>query len=330
MSQTLEGFLLRNDTSAFSEITSIEDLLGGGGLIVKVSLLPKQTYELLEVLFGDYSDMYGNFVYVDQKVTWERCFKTTSGILRVYDYRGSVSIGYSGNLSSELKNDALKFKSIIENAYSDFVTVKQDIVKEAISANPLNNFTETFLAVELLLDKAKKNKSYLECLVLGVAKAEALLRFCLILDRQIKNSNKVVERKLVYQDSPRDYYSERQIFKMALESSIISREDKDELDEIYKVRNKAVHRYFISDFEYSHLKDVLSRIDVMIQKIGNKCGDLEMRQVELGVGMTTKEHLVIQDSMAKRMIEAEQRRIDSSKSIAVIPRRKLLFLDVKD
>lgn len=330
MSQTLEDFLLRNDTSAFSEVTSTEDLVGGGGLIVNVSLLPEQAYELLEVLFGDYSDIYGNFVFIDQKVTWERCFKTTSGILRVYDYRGSVSIGYSGNLTSELKKDALEFKSIIENAYSDFVTIKQDIVKEVISANPLNNFTETFLAVELLLDKAKKNKAHLECLVLSVAKAEALLRFCLILDRQIKNSNKIVERKLVYQDSPKDFYSERQIFEMALNSSIISPEEKDELDKIYEDRNKAVHRYFISDFEYSHLKDVLSRIDDLIQKIGNKCGDLERQQVELGVGMTTKEHLEIQDSMVKRMIEAEQRRVDSSKSIAVIPRRKLMFPDAKD
>ena len=330
MSQTLDAFLKRNDVSAFSEVTNIEDLIGGGGLIVKVSLLPEQTYELLEVIFGGYSDMYENFFFVDQKVTWERCFKTINGILTVYDYRGSVSIGYSGNLSSELKTDALEFKSIIENAYSDFESVKQDIIKEVISANPLNNFTETFLAVEVLLDKAKKSKSHLECLVLSVAKAEALLRFCLILDRQIKKKNTDVERKLVYQDSPRDFYSERQIFKMSLEANIISLEDKNELDEIYEVRNKAVHRYFISDFEYAHLKYVLSRIDAIIEKIGNKCGNLEKRQVELGIGMTTKEHLVIQDSMAKRMIDAEQRRIDSSKNIAVIPKRKLLLPDAED
>jgi hypothetical protein len=325
-SPVLESFLKK-----YHKFQAIDgDLkIAGGSLVTKVNLSPNQTFELLEVIYGEYKDPFVGIVFVDEKSTWERFFKTPHGILRVYDYRGSVSIGFSGKLTKALKKDASILRENLENAFSEFQKIKPKIISEAIKDNPLLNFTQTFLAVNELRRRAATNKSLLEHAVLDVSFIDAQLRFGLILKRQIDNKNTEYEYKLIYQEKNGDFYSERQIFSMALKEKLLSKTDYTALNKYYDLRNAAVHRYFISSFEYNHLIDLILQLEILIEKLGKKLGLLERKQVKLGVGMTTPEALTLTPEMAKGMIRAERVRIDSSKPIAIVPKRKRMFPGVE-
>ena len=67
-----------------------------GSLITKVDLLPSQVFEMLEILFGDYEDPHPSTTFVDDKTNWERYILGEFGTYRIYDYRGSTSIGSYG------------------------------------------------------------------------------------------------------------------------------------------------------------------------------------------------------------------------------------------
>jgi hypothetical protein len=86
-----------------------------------------------------------------------------------------------------------------------------------------------------------------------------------------------------------------------------------------------VHRYFISDLEYSEIPIYLKRYEKIIEKLGKKLGLLEQEQVQKGVRMTSPEQLELNDKIVKSIIREEHMKIDSKKYVNVIPKRKRLF-----
>src|SRR3972149_1589242 len=86
----------------------------GGSLLMKVFLDPILVFEILEVIYGPYEDIHKKSLFIDDKSSWERVFETPSGILRVYDFKGSTSIGYSAKLTPELQKEGEEFKVALE------------------------------------------------------------------------------------------------------------------------------------------------------------------------------------------------------------------------
>jgi hypothetical protein len=324
MSKTLKQFCKKYKPKNFQEHGGNEDL-HGGSLITSVAVPPIFVFELLEFMYGEYVDHDADVMFIDNKSTWERYFKTPNGFLRVYDFKGGTSIGFSGKRSKRLDADANHFKDLIEKASLEFIKNKRKILSEIARENPLLNFTRTFAAVMNLMSEAEKKNSFLELTILSFAMIDAQLRFAIILKTQIDEGHKEYERKLVFQGGRNDYYNEGYISYRAFKKSIISQKDYKLIDKLYELRNQAVHRYFISDFEYFDLKKVLPEFKYLIEKIGNKLGQLERKQVKLGVGMTTKKHLELSDEQVRDIIRSESQRVDSSKSSAVIPKRKTMF-----
>ncbi len=297
---------------------------GTGAFVERIPFTPNDVFELLEFLYGAYEDLFKDFLFIDDKSTWTRFFQTTNGILRIYDYRGLCSIGYSGNLNKKLESDAKLLCKSIEKTLPLYRKLKKEALRLSIKTNPLGNFMRTFGAVIILLDVAKTKKSFFEALVLYASLVDALMRITIILSRQIRNKNQLVNEKLIYQGNDKTFISERQIFRIALTEHIISRSIFNELSRLYNFRNQAIHRYFISNLEYVDLHPFLKRYEIIYKKLGNMVRKLEYKQVKLGIGMTTKEHLEFNKEIGKKVVEEAQLKLDSGKSRPEIPKRKVI------
>lgn len=293
----------------------------GGALIVGVQLNPAQVFELLEYIYGPYEDLYAGFTFIDDKSTWTRLFKTKKGLLRVYDFKGNTSIGYSSRLTKPLRLEAEKLKSLLETLWPKYLQRKKKKLKTQFKNDPLHNFMRTFLAIYGLLEKAQKFSSLMEGLVLLATFTDAQLRYGILLFRQIRDSTTGYDQDLIYQQGDK-YIPERKIQKVAQKEGLISLREYKEISRLYDLRNRAVHRYFISDFEYAELPKILIRYEKLRFGFGKKLERLEQEQVKKGVGIINEEDLKINK---RRMIIEEKLKIDSSRPTAIVPKRKYIF-----
>ncbi len=149
----------------------------------------------------------------------------------------------------------------------------------------LENFISAFAATRLLLNKAYDNGSLIEGLVLYSSLVEAQCRICLVLEQQLEEKTNRITEKYIFQEG-NDYLSERIIYQLAYEKKIITRSIYDELNKLYDVRNKAIHRFFTSEIEYSHLGLACSRYEKIFQELNKINKSLEDKQVATGYGMT--------------------------------------------
>ncbi|MEQ9617826.1 MAG: hypothetical protein RIG61_01470 [Deltaproteobacteria bacterium] len=148
------------------------------------------------------------------------------------------------------------------------------------------NFVHTFGATRLLLQRAHEQGFLIEGLVLYASLTDGLCRICLILKEQIKNGNATINPRYIYQNDDKLYFTERKIYKLVRQKNIIESALYHELDNLYSIRNKFIHRFFISEIEYSHLEVVCTRYERVYQQLLKITHDLETEQITQGVGMT--------------------------------------------
>ncbi len=296
----------------------------GGSLITKVVVKPALVFEMLEVIFGPYEDLFKDFKWIDDKVTWHRFFDTGKGILTVYDFKGGTSIGSTGEQSPEIKKEAEEFKGALEEAAIIYPKIRALDLKDEIKQDPLRNFLRTFLATYGLLSRAKDAESFLEGLVLYASTIDAHLRYGIILSRQLREKTADYDRNLVFQHG-KTYLSERKIHQLALDEKFISKRQFAELSIIYEFRNKAVHRYFISDLEYKELPRYLDRFEKIRDSVAEKIVKLEHRQVKRRIGMIKPADIVTDATSTRNAMAQEHLKIDSDLNVAVVPKRKHMF-----
>lgn len=148
------------------------------------------------------------------------------------------------------------------------------------------NFLNAFGAARLLLQKAHENGSLLEGLVLYASLVDGFCRSALILKEQLETKSSAINESYIYQSSDKEFISERKVFNLAHSKGILDDELHKEIGRLYDVRNKAVHRFFTSEFEYTHLEYVLGRYEIAYQKLYKIVHELEAEQIRQKVGMT--------------------------------------------
>jgi len=149
------------------------------------------------------------------------------------------------------------------------------------------NFVRTFGATRLLLQRAHEYGFLIEGVVLYSALMDGFCRMCLILNEQITKRTSDINEKYIYQNNGEVNFSERVIYKQALKRKIIGKKLFEELNTLYDIRNKVIHRFFISEVEYSHLEIVCKRYEQAYNELWRINNDLEIKQIKMGVGMTT-------------------------------------------
>ena len=151
------------------------------------------------------------------------------------------------------------------------------------------NFLRSFGASRLLLQRANENGFLIEGSVLYASLIDGLCRLSLILREQIDKKSRDINEKYIYQNAEESTFSERSIYKKVLDKKIISKELFKELNFLYDIRNKIIHRFFLSEIEYSHFEVLCQRYEHIFEKLTKTIYDLETEQIKQGVGMTVQE-----------------------------------------
>ena len=154
------------------------------------------------------------------------------------------------------------------------------------ATDKLNNFVHAFGAARLLIQKANAEGALLEGLALYAALTDGFLRIGLVLKRQIVKKTVAVDDVLISQEKGGQYYTERQIQRMAHGEGIIPQEILDELSALYDKRNDAIHKFFLTGLQYADLPPFLERYEVMYKTLNRIVYDLEAEQINKGVGMS--------------------------------------------
>ena len=136
-----------------------------------------------------------------------------------------------------------------------------------------------------LMNRAIKNESFIEYVILSANHIDALLRLAIILKCQIENKNDEIDTSLLFQSESDKPVMERQVYKLSLEKGIISQQVYDELEDLYKQRNKVVHRFIITDIRTDEVLKIASDYGILDEEIGNIINDIEQEQVRQKVGI---------------------------------------------
>jgi len=302
--------------------------MASGALLCKASSSKDATadevFEVLDLAFGPPNLAIGEFIFIDDKTSWTWVFETPHGRLDCYDFKRSWSIGYRGELTEALKDDGERLMKEIITAVHALRALEKEVEASQRDIAPFVNFLRTFGACRLLLQKAHDKGSLIEGVVLYAALLDGLLRISIILKEQINRKTEEIDETLVTQKDKGGFFSERLIYKIALEKEVIDQYIFDELNDLYGKRNTIVHRFFLSSIQYADLPPVLLRFEALYQKLYEKVYALENKQIELGVGMTRRG--VQSDSDDKTRIKRDVlKKIDASRRWVEKPPRKYMF-----
>ena len=166
------------------------------------------------------------------------------------------------------------------------------------TSDKLNNFVHAFGAARMLIQKANKEGALLEGLALYAALTDGFLRIGLVLKRQIVKNTMDIEDVLITQEKNGQYYSERQIQRMAYAEGVIPEEIFKELGALYDKRNDAIHKFFLTGLQYADLPPFLERYEIMYKTLNRTVYDLEAELIKKGVGMSAPTETTKDDTMA--------------------------------
>lgn len=168
-----------------------------------------------------------------------------------------------------------------------------------MSAERFADFMKGFAAANQLMSRAGNNGYFVEYVCLATSVVDALLRTSLVLRHQLDSETSDIPTELIYQADDDKIISERLIYKRALEKSIISQDQFDQYEDLYKRRNKVVHRYIISEITTNQVLRIATEYQEVIDLVGNQVLKLEDKQIESGIGMTVSGKLVPDEVRAK-------------------------------
>lgn len=144
-------------------------------------------------------------------------------------------------------------------------------------------------AAAQLANRASSNGFLVEYIILAGSIIDGLLRMGLVLQHQIETSSTHIPEELLLQgELDAAAVSEREIYKLSLAAGVIDASLFDRLNVLYSERNRVVHRYVISDITTENVFNTAQRFEDVIPLVNGAVYAVEERQIELGVGMTTR------------------------------------------
>ncbi len=150
--------------------------------------------------------------------------------------------------STELRNDNRIKEQIkkVKIALDSFRIIPQSDRKLARNLDKHDNFLASLAASYDLLKNAVESESYIEMIVILANQIDAFLRSSIILKEQLENQTNDIEVKYIFQGNDERGINERNIYKKAQELEILDNKTFIELNTLYDLRNRVIHRYIIS------------------------------------------------------------------------------------
>lgn len=218
----------------------------------------------------------------------------------------------------------LSVKNLLEKsrkALESFRIIPKNDRSYAVDLNKYDNFIGSLMSSYDLRERALEAKSYIEIIAIVSNQIDAFLRISIVLKKQIEQKTNNIEVKYLFQEDSERGISERSIYLEAKLLHIISEEIFNELNSLYDMRNRVIHRYIISYIKTQDIAETAVNYLLLSEKIREILKSVEEKQIENQIGIygkgylkdyeVTLEHQKIAWSMAndKHLLNDLQRKI---------------------
>ncbi|GAB1069389.1 MULTISPECIES: hypothetical protein [Shewanella] len=173
-----------------------------------------------------------------------------------------------------ITNELAKVSQILNS----IVVVPSKDRKLASDLDKFDRFTGALAASHDLLHSAIESESYIEVIAICANLIDAYLRLSIVIAKQLSDQTDSIETKYLFQADHERGIMERKIFNHALEAGVGDQELFDELDSLYQLRNRVIHRYIISNIKTRDLLKISSNYLTAVEKTRLILRDLEDKQ----------------------------------------------------
>lgn len=172
----------------------------------------------------------------------------------------------------------------VEDSLSTLTCLSIDRREFAISYDRFEKFNASLAASFDLKNKAIKNRSYIELIIIIANQIDAYLRLCIVHKFQIIEETSLFKLDYLYQGENDRPIMEKKIYDKAKEMDILSEEQHKQLYELYDLRNKVVHRYIITDIKTMELSGIYFNYELICEEIRLILADIEKEQFDKNLG----------------------------------------------
>lgn len=188
---------------------------------------------------------------------------------------------------SKVKKLIKKSKKVLES----FRVVPVDERNHAIAIDKYDNFNGSLASSYDLRERALESKSHIEIIAIVSNQIDAYLRISIVLKKQLEQQTNNIEVKYLFQEENERGIMERNIYKEAKSLNIITQDLFDELNLLYDMRNRVIHRYIISYIKTIDIADTAVKYLLLSEKIRKILKSIEDEQIENGIGIYGKGYL---------------------------------------
>lgn len=174
---------------------------------------------------------------------------------------------------------------MVKASLEKFKFIKPEFREIVLKNRRYDLFMASMAAVIDLRNLALEKGSFIELVALNANLIDAQLRLALILSEQLENGNTDIDVGLLFQSEGDKVVMERAIYAKALQKGIIDQKIFDELELLYKERNKVIHRYIITDLRTEDVIKIVFRYYRLEEEIGLLVNALEQQQFKDKVGL---------------------------------------------
>ncbi len=177
----------------------------------------------------------------------------------------------------------------VKNVLSSFRFIETQYRDKVLKQDRFGKFMVSLAASIDLTNRAIESASFIEMVILVASRIDGLLRLAVLLNDQLTQNSNEIDTSLIFQDGNDKIVMERQVYQIALERSIISESLFIKLNDLYKERNKVVHRYIITDIRTIDLMRIASSYFQIHEEVSEITNAFEAKQFELNIGVNAGE-----------------------------------------
>ncbi|ROT95814.1 hypothetical protein EB809_18485 [Marinobacter sp. R17] len=190
--------------------------------------------------------------------------------------------------NDEQINDELR---LVDEILKSVVIVPPGDRKLASDMEKFDRFQGALAASYDFLDNAIESDSFVEVIAVSANQIDAFLRLSIVIAIQLENQTDEVPIKYLFQAEDERGLMERKIYDDALKYNVIKDDDHKELNSLYKLRNRVIHRYIISNIKTRDLPRIALRYIEACEKVRLILRDLENKQKDGQYGVYGKKFL---------------------------------------
>lgn len=193
--------------------------------------------------------------------------------------------------------------AIVNQILNSVVIVPKSDRKLAADLDKFDRFTGSLAASHDLLYTAIDAGAYIEIIAISASQIDAYLRLSLVITKQLEEKTNNIETRYLYQAGGEKGIMERKVFEDALKSQVIDMETFENLNELYNLRNRVIHRYIISDIKSRDLVEIAGRYLSALEVIRLILRNFEQKQavVPYGVYGSKYRETTVRDDATRRL-----------------------------